>query len=388
MATALQGDARSTRAAAGPLVSIPRQAWMDNLRVAVIAGVIVTHVAATYAVPMPWYYEERTAGDVTVTLVSALLGPPVLFAMAMLFLVAGMLSPSSLQRRGPRRFIAERLVRLGVPLALTVALIVPATALVGELAEGAVTPQDAGAFFFARLAEADTGVMWFAAVLLLFSIVYAAVRSARPWRPHLITQIGGRHLAALAAAIAVGSFVVRVEWPALSVTPFHLNLWDWPSMAGLFALGIVAGERHWLQPVPDLMRRWCGWIALASFVAALVFFAAVVVTGDDRLLGGANPRAFILPAVEGSLAVAASVWFVGWFQRRWVYEGGLARALSRGSYGAYVLHPAVIVLLAVSVRWLDVPVELKLVVVGASGIAVSFAAACALTRIRPLRRIL
>ncbi len=144
MATALRADSLSVRAAAARVVSMPRQAWMDNLRVAVIAGVIVTHVAATYAVPMPWYYEERTAGEVTVTLVSALLGPPVLFAMAMLFLVAGMLSPSSLRRRGPRRFIVERLVRLGVPLALTVVLIVPATALVGELAEGAVAPQDAG----------------------------------------------------------------------------------------------------------------------------------------------------------------------------------------------------------------------------------------------------
>ena len=386
MVTALQSDSLSVRAA--PVVSMPRQAWMDNLRVAVIAGVIVTHVAATYAVPMPWYYEERTAGDVTVTLVSALLGPPVLFAMALLFLVAGMLSPRSLQRRGPRRFIVERLVRLGVPLALTVALIVPATALVGELAEGAVAPQDAGAFFAARVATADTGVMWFAAVLLLFSIAYAALRSLRPSRPQLVSRIRGWHLVGLAAAIALGSFVVRLQWPALSATAFHLNLWDWPAMAGLFTLGIVAGERHWLQPVPDRMRRRCGWIALGSFIAALVFFAAVVVTGDDLLLGGANAQALILPAIEGSLAVSASVWFAGWFQRRWLREGAFARALSRGSYGAYVLHPAVIVLLAISVRWLEVPVELKLVAVGALGIAVSFAVAWALTRIAVLRRIL
>ena len=387
MATVLRRDSLSVRAEA-PVVSMPRQAWMDNLRVAVIAGVIVTHVAATYAVPMPWYYEERTAGDVTVTLVSSLLGPPVLFAMALLFLVAGMLTPRSLQRRGPRRFIVDRLVRLGVPLALTVVLIVPATALAGELAEGAVAPQDAGAFFAARIITADTGVMWFAAVLLLFSIAYAAFRSLRPSRPQLVARIRGWHLVGLAAAIALGSFVVRLVWPALSVTAFHLNLWDWPAMAGLFALGIVAGERHWLQPVPERMWRRCGWIALGSFTAALVFFAAVVVTGDDRLLGGANAQALILPAIEGSLAVSASVWFAGWFQRRWLQEGTLARALARGSYGAYVLHPAVIVPLAISVRWLEVPVELKLVAIGALGIAVSFAVAWALTRIPALRRIL
>jgi hypothetical protein len=38
-----------------------RRAWMDNLRVAVIVGVIVTHVATTYVLDIDWYYEERTA---------------------------------------------------------------------------------------------------------------------------------------------------------------------------------------------------------------------------------------------------------------------------------------------------------------------------------------
>lgn len=31
---------------------------MDNLRVAVIVGVIVTHVATTYVLDIDWYYED------------------------------------------------------------------------------------------------------------------------------------------------------------------------------------------------------------------------------------------------------------------------------------------------------------------------------------------
>ena len=61
MATALRADSLSLRAAAS-LPSMPRQAWMDNLRVAVIAGVIVTQVAATYAVSMPSEFALRRSG--------------------------------------------------------------------------------------------------------------------------------------------------------------------------------------------------------------------------------------------------------------------------------------------------------------------------------------
>jgi hypothetical protein len=41
-----------------------RQAWMDNLRVVIIAGVIVAHTATAYILDFPWYYEERTASAV------------------------------------------------------------------------------------------------------------------------------------------------------------------------------------------------------------------------------------------------------------------------------------------------------------------------------------
>ena len=39
------------------------------------------------------------------------------FVMALFFLVAGLLTPGSLDRKGPGRFARDRLVRLGIPLA-------------------------------------------------------------------------------------------------------------------------------------------------------------------------------------------------------------------------------------------------------------------------------
>jgi putative exporter of polyketide antibiotics len=90
-----------------------RWAWMDNLRVAVIAGVIVEHVATAYVLDIDWYYEERSSSAVTEAIVGAAILPAALFAMAVLFLVAGLLSARSLARKGPWPFVRDRLLRLG-----------------------------------------------------------------------------------------------------------------------------------------------------------------------------------------------------------------------------------------------------------------------------------
>jgi glucan biosynthesis protein C len=43
--------------------------------------------------------------------------PFAVFVMALFFLVAGLLTPGALDRKGPRRFARDRLIRLGIPLA-------------------------------------------------------------------------------------------------------------------------------------------------------------------------------------------------------------------------------------------------------------------------------
>ncbi len=361
---------------------------MDNLRVAVIAGVIVVHVSATYAVQMPWYYEERSAGLPTQAILGALFGPGVFYAMAVLFLVAGIVTPEALRRRGFRRFAAARLIRLGVPLVASTWILVPLTALIGALAEGEVKAGGVGPFLSFEAREVDSGVMWFVAALLVFSIAYAAFRSVRPAPHRPAGRMTWRPLGIAMVAIAAGSFAIRLIWPALSVTPGHLNLWDWPSMAALFALGVIAGERGWLDRWPARSARACGALGLAALVGMTLFVAALVLSGDDRLLGGWYPQALIGPALEGVLAVAVPVWLLGWFRTRWTRHGPLARALGRSSYAAYMLHPLVIVLVAVAFRPLAAAAEVKFVLVAALGVAASFYGAWLLTRSRLLARVL
>ena len=64
-----------------------RAGWMDSLRVAVIAGVIVLHAATAYILDIDWYYQERTTSTLTPALLAGL------FGLGPLFLVGGCCRP-------------------------------------------------------------------------------------------------------------------------------------------------------------------------------------------------------------------------------------------------------------------------------------------------------
>lgn len=317
-----------TWASPGSALEGPRRRWMDNLRVAVIAGVIVAHVATAYVVDYDWYYEEKPANAVTEVVLTVVFGPGVLFAMGVLFLVAGMLSHRSLARKGPWPFARDRLLRLGLPVAVFTFIIGPVTGLIGQRAEGDPEADDASQFLVDAIGRASTGTMWFVAALLVFSTSYAAWRWLRPATAGPHHALGWRQLGVAAATIVVGSFVVRLVWPAGDHSPFGVMLWEWPQMATVFALGVLGGERGWLDPMPERLRRGCGRVSIAAAVAAVAFFAVVVTSGDaDPFLGGWHAQALAGPLIEATLAVTMSLWLVGWFPRHWNQHSSLAGTL-------------------------------------------------------------
>jgi surface polysaccharide O-acyltransferase-like enzyme len=365
-----------------------RQAWIDNLRVTVIAGVILMHVASAYVLDIDWYYEERTTSAATEIGVAATILPAALFAMGILFLVAGLLTQRSLAAKGARVFLRARLLRLAVPLVLYTLLIGPLTSVIGARAEGDPAADDIGSLFIAEVRQLDTGPLWFVAALLTFSLAYTAWRQFRP-APPLPGSLRPSHLIAAGTVIVIGSFFVRLVWPLTSDSPFNLNLWEWPQMAMLFALGTMAGARGWLEPVPAWIRRTCARAAIVGLTGLLTLVGAVSLTGDpDAFTGGWNLQAIAAPAVEATIAIAMSLWTFAWFARHGNHDGPLARSLGRASFAAYIFHAPVIVLLSAALSSIAIVAELKFIAVAASGVATSFTLGWLATRARPLTAVL
>jgi len=108
-----------------------REQWADNLRVLVIAVVVVWHTATAYLAGADWYYMDRSTSKVWST---ALVPAWIIsgYALGPLFLVAGWFSARSLAHKGAGAFARARLLRLGAPLIVFIFLINPLASYLGE----------------------------------------------------------------------------------------------------------------------------------------------------------------------------------------------------------------------------------------------------------------
>src|SRR6516165_10857855 len=102
--------------------SSSRLTYIDNLRVALTALVVVHHAGQAYGLGGFWYYEapERTP------YLGAFFTVNASFFMGLYFVVSAYFTPASFDRKGPAAFLKDRLLRLGVPLAFFFLAVIPA----------------------------------------------------------------------------------------------------------------------------------------------------------------------------------------------------------------------------------------------------------------------
>jgi len=359
-----------------------RERWADNLRVLVIAVVVVWHTATAYLGGSDWYYMDRTTSKLWAT---AFFPASVisLFALGPLFLVAGWFSARSLRRKGAGAFARARLLRLGVPLAVFIFLINPLASYLGDLGRG----------LHPRLADYlggvyAAGVMWFVAALLAFSLAYALLRRVHP-APVARRWSGAQVMVAAAVLIAVTAFLVWQRWPPDDAGTFLDLRWQsWPQGAVLFALGVWAGEAGSWEDLTAWTRR-LGWTALAA--AALFVALGVYEQARGQLasvLHSAGWAAVLGMVLYGIISVAFTVWFTALIRARWPGGGPLRARAGRASYATYVLHPLVLTAIMVLFVSLALAPELAFLAVAVVAVPVCFLAGYAATRVPGVSRLL
>ncbi|WP_165547413.1 acyltransferase family protein [Kribbella sindirgiensis] len=370
-----------------------RELFLDNLKVILIAVIIAGHAIIGYSELDWWSYadvREVTLSSVTVAVLFAVAAPFALLVVPLLFLIAGLLTPLSLDRKGVRRFVRDRLLRLGIPFVLFALLIWPLLEYalfrllgnpVGLLEEGSL----------------DTGVLWFIGALLTFSLVYAAwIRVAGPRRGvrRSGAEIGLRHLLLLVAGVTVAAFLVRLAVPFEGDSKYvDLNFYQWPASVGLFGLGIAISGAGWLSAVPDRLRRLsrtATLVAAVAFAGAAIYGTTLEGEFEEVWGGGWHWRPLAFAAAESALAVFGAVWVLGVAQRRLDRRFRWARpAISRSAYGAFMLQGVVLFGLAVALRPLPLPAEVKALGVATVGVAGCFALAWLLiSRVPGVSRVL
>ncbi len=362
-----------------------RQAWADTLKVALVAGVIVAHATMAWTGLETWVFDEPTVREPLLDLLLLLELVGALIGMPLFFLVAGLFTPPALRRKGSRRFLTDRLVRLGVPLVFFCVVLSP----IVEWADPDTAGWDRGFLAFAVHTwwPPVPGPAWFLAVLLLFSGGYVALRAVRPARAHP-APLRARTLVAAGLCVAVPSYLIRIVVP-LGEERWHLAVAQSPAWVVGFALGVLAAERHWFGSVPPRLDRRIAQVAWGAVGTCVLVVATAAATGIDidRFGGGGGALSAIIAVLEATLVVAMSLWIVATFRRRVHGQGRLMSAAGRAAFAAFLVHQVVLVWLVLASHQVGWPPEAEYLLVATVGVVMSFAVAAALVRVPGVRRI-
>ena len=338
---------------------------------------ILLHLSIGYGAPGDWYYNEDgqigTISSIVMTLFVALNQA---FFMGFFFMLSSYFSPGSLDRKGARSFLMERLKRLGIPMLFYSLVLNPLLEYALAVFRGFE-----GSFWQALresyFRSIGVGPTWFVEALLLFAILYVLWRRLKPSVPaHAENDVPGNGAIALFAfGLGFVTFVVRIWLPVgWWLEPLHFQLAHFPQYIALYILGIIAYQRNWFGGLTEGQGRTWLWVTIGLIIIfPILFVAGGALQGNlDPFIGGLHWQSLAYSVWEEVMCMAVVVTLLVWFRNRFNNQGKLGRALSGAAYGTYIVHAPVITLLALVLSGIKVDLALKFVLVAPVAVAASF----------------
>ncbi|KAG8149080.1 acyltransferase family protein [Burkholderia catarinensis] len=369
--------------------AVHRNAGLDALRASLTLLVIFHHCAITYGALGGWYYHEVAAGpSVESALLTLFCAINQAFFMGLFFFLAGYYTPPSIDRKGAARFLADRVLRLGLPLLVYGFLIGPATISLAQSGAGYPFADTLGRLW--RKGTFENGPMWFAEALLIFSaaavlrhIVFPRTVAPDTNHPARNPFPSDRTLAAAAWLTGVAALALRSRWP-IGINVWGLQLGYFASYVVLYAAGCRTARVRWIEQLPARqVGLWWRIALLALPVLPLAYLLAKHVPG----LRG-RPHDVIYAFWEPLVAWGTILFLASHFQRRFDRLTGMWQPLSRRAYTIYLIHPPVLV--SVALAWRNVPAApfLKFAVTGSVACGACYLIAGLLLRVPKLASIL
>jgi peptidoglycan/LPS O-acetylase OafA/YrhL len=383
--------------APAPVRSLGHLAYVDALRVVLIMLVVAHHSVEAYVKAHP---PEIPLPDPPLVRASVFLGVNAAFFMGLFFFLAGYFTPSAFDRKGTAHFLRDRGRRLGLPLLFGTFAIVPIMGWAHLALDPATppvsywtyltkyfVPQGQGPFhryFFGDVPKPgfwpegelwppfNFGHLWFLEHLLVYALLYAALRAFIPADRGSAARNPPTHgiIAAYAVLLAAATFVIRIWYPQdrwigflgfIQMEPAHI-----PQYASLFVIGLLAGPRRWIETMPT--QRGLAWLAVGVALAALAYLWAAFAT-----TGGPDSRSWFICAWEAFLCVGFCVGLPVLFRELAIGTGRVWSVLAANVLAVYVFHMPIVMLLQWSLIGAPGPKWLRLIVTVIAAIVGSFA---------------
>lgn len=365
--------------------------YINNIKVLLTALVVLHHTFITYGASGNWYYTEKS------TLMAALI-PMTMFVsinqsffMGFFFLLAACFTGSSYQRKGAPHFIADRLIRLGIPLLFYSFVLSP---LISYLVYyfGKNERITYLQYLSGYVNWIDFGVMWFVAALLIFTGLYVGMKSYFNIKIAKKLPVPGAGTILLGAiTLGIISFLVRIIFPVGWVLkPLGFQLGHFPQYIALFIIGLLAAENNWFD---ELSARTCKRLTLSVWLCLLFFPVFFLIkfrmnTPVAWYSGGLHWQALLYAVWEQWIGLSILTVILINGKRYWNASSSFLSKLSRSAFAVYIFHPLVIVGLSLAIRNWQVEPVIKLLVVAPAGVSGSFILGLLIVRIPGVKKII
>lgn len=338
--------------------------YLDTIRVYLTILVFYHHSAIAYGASGGWYYTaSETMTGLTEGLFSLTMTIDQSFFMALFFFISAFLVPTSVERKGVRAFITDRIKRLVVPLVIYAFAVHPLICY--ALWGGCDRP--------------NLGPMWFVFTLIVFESIYLMVHNrVKDWatkHPVRLTFTG-----TMTFAIASGLFAFALrQFFYVGENYFDLQLGYFALYITMYAAGIVAHHCKWTEQVS--LKKSIPYAIIVVF-ACLPSIVWILIKNPDTsdFLGGFNPHSLFYAAWEPFMCVGLSYCIIALAQRYFNHQSSTIQWLSRYSFAFYFIHPAVVIGMTKLADTLPLTPVARLAVVLAIGIPLCFGIAYVLRK--------
>lgn len=377
--------------------------YLDNLKIFLIILVILHHVGQGYGPSGGWWF-YMTPGPEKIEWMGRFFCVNASFFMGLFFMVSGYFFGPSFDRKGFRKYAADKLIRYGIPLVFVYWILMPPIFYFNyEL----YTENPSLLFFtFFRqiylgfggqpdwfsptltwpLRKLGFGHLWFVENLLVYALLYGLLRVVlRKTNNELKFNIN--------IYLFTVAYIVLVVFATVMVRDHHqvgdienvfgflmIEVAHWPIYLGSLFSGIIASHTDLFRRFPSKYGR--SLLAIGCLMALKVYCPQVFPDFINSLSGK------YFEIFETILGFSLSFGLLVLFRDKLNFSNRILGTLSANAYAAYIFHYPIVIVLQFSFDKLTIHLPVKFALVGILSIIATFAFSYLVRLPRIVRRVL
>ena len=362
-----------------------RMFYLDNVRIYLTILVILHHATLAYGGMGGWAVRDVITDELSPILFTVFNALNQSYFMTAFFLLAGYFTPRSLERKGSKNFLVDRIIRLGIPLLIYTTLIINLNGFMITRFYLDVPFQFVWSY--------QPGHLWFLQLLFLFALIYVIFKLFKKEA----TNMEDRALPSdgiiwiVVILLSFFTFLMRLAYPIgetiLNVQPGHISHYLFA-----FFIGIIAYRGDWFRRLTNAKGKRWGYIALATFPFFFVLFILGGALESDanipKFLGGFTWQAMAYAVWETIMMVSILIFLLYFFREKFNRTGALLITMAASVYTVYIIHQTVLYGLNIVFLNFAIPSFVKFFAVALIAVPLCFLLSVLIRKIPYAKRVL